>query len=389
MQTLLLVLIGLPAIAWCWALLTVPYKTHRLPRLSQQPLPAGTLPRLSIVIAARNEAHTIEPALRSVLAQDYPDLEVIAVNDRSTDATGEILAGIARQAPRLKVITIKELPGNWLGKNHALQKGLQAATGEFVLFTDADVHFRENALRRALAYMQEKDFDHLSSVPELVNARPSMHLMMPAFSVFFMMMTQPWNVENPQSRSHMGVGAFNLCRRSALEDIGGLEGIRLRPDDDLMLGKLMKTRGKRSSYIVSDGEIAVQWYTTARETIVGLEKNSFAQFAYSPWRTTTSLLATLYLSLAPLAGVLALVSSASLAGLVGAAGLAGTGAMLGTAVLLSLQVRLPAIYGLAFPLGACLVVYATFRSMFLTLKRGGIIWRDTFYSLDQLRSNQF
>lgn len=382
MQILLLILIGAPVLAWCCVLFIVPRQTHRLPRLSQQPLPTGTLPRLSIVIAARNEAHTIEPALRSVLAQDYPDLEVIAVNDRSDDETGEILARVAAELSRLKVITVKELPGNWLGKNHALQKGLQAATGEYVLFTDADVHFRPDALRRALAYMQAKDFEHLSSVPELVDARPSMHLMMPAFSVFFLMMTQPWKVEDPRSNSHMGVGAFNLCKRIALESVGGLETIRLRPDDDLMLGKLMKTRGKRSSYIISDGEIAVQWYTTATETIRGLEKNSFAQFGYSPWRATLSLLATLYLVLAPLFGIFALPDAIGfIAGI-------GSAVMLATAVLLSKQVRLPPLYGLAFPLGACLVVYATFRSMFLILGRGGIVWRDTFYSLDVLRSNK-
>lgn len=387
MQTLLLILIGAPALAWCGILFTVPRQTSLLPRLSQQPLPTGKLPRLSIVIAARNEAHTIEPALRSVLAQDYPDLEVIAVNDRSDDETGEILARIAAELSRLKVITVKELPANWLGKNHALQKGLQAATGEYVLFTDADVHFRPDALRRALAYMQSKNFDHLSSVPELVNAKPSMYLMMPAFSVFFLMMTRPWKVEDPQSNSHMGVGAFNLCKRDALnpingESVGGLEAIRLRPDDDLMLGKLMKTRGKRSSYIISDGEIAVQWYTTATETIHGLEKNSFAQFGYSPWRATLSLLATLYLVLAPLFGIFALPDAIGfIAGI-------GSTAMLATAVMLSKQVNLPPLYGLAFPLGACLVVYATFRSMFLILARGGIVWRDTFYSLDALRSNK-
>lgn len=382
MQTLLFILIGAPALAWCWILFTVPRQTSRLPRLSQQALPTGKLPRLSIVIAARNEAHTIEPALRSVLAQDYPDLEVIAVNDRSDDDTGKILARLANELSRLKVITVEELPANWLGKNHALQKGLQAATGEYVLFTDADVHFRPDALRRALAYMQSRSFDHLSSVPELVNAKPSMHLMMPAFSVFFLMMTQPWKVEDPQSKSHMGVGAFNLCKRDALKSIGGLEAIRLRPDDDLMLGKLMKIRGKRSGYIISDGEIAVQWYTTATETIHGLEKNSFAQFGYSPWRTTLSLLATLYLVLAPLIGMFTLPGTTGfIAGF-------GSAAMLATAVMLSKQVSLPPLYGLAFPLGACLVVYATFRSMFLTLKRGGIVWRDTFYSLDALRSNK-
>ncbi|MDX1455461.1 MAG: glycosyltransferase family 2 protein [Gammaproteobacteria bacterium] len=381
-EWLVFVLVAGPSLVWLLTLLVIPIHSLRIPRLSEQAIPAGELPSLGIVIAARNEAHTIEPAIRSVLAQDYPRLEVIAVNDRSDDGTGELLDRLAVEHAHLSVIHVDRLPAGWLGKNHALQRGLEAATTDYVLFTDADVHFQPGSLQRALGYMRDQEFDHLSSIPELVNARASMQLMMPAFSVFFLMMTRPWHVSNPDSDSHMGVGAFNLVRREPLLAIGGLEKIRLRPDDDLMLGKLVKQHRLRSGYAASGGDIAVQWYTTAGETIHGLEKNAFAQFDYSPLKASVMLVLTLLLSLGPVVGLAAWPAPTGLVAL------GGTLAMLATAAILSWLVKLNPAWGLLFPIGATLVVYACLRSMVLALMRGGIIWRDTFYSLADLRSNR-
>jgi hypothetical protein len=105
------------------------------------PLPgiADRLPRLSVVIAARDEAAAVEQALSSVLLQQYPDFEVVVVDDRSTDGTGAILDRMAEREPRLRVVHVDAVPAGWLGKNHALHLGAQGATGELILFTDADV----------------------------------------------------------------------------------------------------------------------------------------------------------------------------------------------------------------------------------------------------------
>src|SRR5207248_653474 len=127
------------------------YGLGKIGWLSDQPLmPSGDAPRVSIVISALNEADTIEPALRSVLALDYPDLEVVVVDDRSTDATPEILDRLCCEHPALKVVHVRELPPGWLGKNHALQHGASLASGEYILFTDADVMFGPSAVSRAV-----------------------------------------------------------------------------------------------------------------------------------------------------------------------------------------------------------------------------------------------
>ena len=127
----------------------------------------GPTPRISVVIPARDEQRGIRQALQSVLAQNYPDVEYIVINDRSTDRTGSILAEMARQDARLRVITISELPAGWLGKNYALYTGAEAASGDLILFADADVVMDRTVLARAAAYMRRQQLQHLAILPEI------------------------------------------------------------------------------------------------------------------------------------------------------------------------------------------------------------------------------
>src|SRR5215218_1760725 len=164
----------------------------------------GDVPPLSIVVAARNEARGIEQAMRSLLSQDAPRLEVVAVDDRSDDATGAILDRFAEGEPRLRVVHVADLPPGWLGKNHALWLGAERAGGELLLFTDADVVMAPDTLRRAAAMMAAGGIDHLPA---------GMHVDMPGwllktFGVFFGLMftvfSRPWKARDPRSRSHVG-----------------------------------------------------------------------------------------------------------------------------------------------------------------------------------------
>ena len=163
-------------VAWgifaLWAVLLVPSACVMLPRTlvrmtDRLPQPA-TWPLVSMIIPARDEGEKIDAALRSVLAVDYPNLEIIAVDDRSRDETGRVMDRLAAEDPRLRVIHIETLPDGWLGKNHAMHVAAQAARGEFLLFTDGDVMFAPDALRRAVAYAEHTRIDHLCLSPNLV-----------------------------------------------------------------------------------------------------------------------------------------------------------------------------------------------------------------------------
>jgi glycosyltransferase involved in cell wall biosynthesis len=381
-MTLSLALAAALLLAWLLIGQEVFRGNRRLRWLARLPLPAtGAWPRVSVVFAARNEAATVGAAVPTMLALDYPDWELIAVNDRSEDDTGAILDRLAQADPRLKVVHVTELPEGWLGKNHALADGAEAATGEWILFTDADIHFQPDVLRRAIAYARAQTLDHLAAVPSLGAPGHGLGICVNAFSFAFTVGIRPWKIADPRSRAHGGVGAFNLVRTSTYRKLGGHVPIHLRPDDDIKLGKLMKSGGF-SDFVLGAGAISVTWYASVREMIVGLEKNSFPAADYRVWVPPLGASLVLALYVWPLAGVL--VSE-------GPARWCYAGAV---ALMLGLgcdQTRFTGgrwWHGLFLPVGMAVFSYILMRSMAVTLWTGGIRWRGTFYRLRDLKENK-
>ena len=271
-------------ILWIGLALVVPRGVRRLRWLGQLDAPApAAWPRVSLIVAARNEAATLGTAVPTMLALDYPALEIIAVNDRSDDDTGPLLERLAAAHPRLRVVHVTALPPGWIGKNHALQRGADAATGEFLLFTDADIHFAPDALRRAVAHAEAQALDLLAAVPRLSSRGHLLGICVNAFCFAFLAGLQPWRIPLPHSRAHGSVGAFQLVRAAAYRCLGGHEPIRLRPDDDIKLGKLFKTRGARCEMLLGAGALAVDWYHNVPQMVHGLTKNANAGADYRPW----------------------------------------------------------------------------------------------------------
>ena len=248
---------------------------------SLPPFTGDKAPKVSVIVAARNEARKIERGLRSLLAQDYPNLEFIVVNDRSTDETRAILNRMAEENPRLYVLHVTELPGGWLGKTHALHCGADQATGELLLFTDADVVMERSVISRAVGYIRRANIDHVAVAPQPQMPGTFLNMFGGAFALFFGMYAQPWKASNPKSPRHIGIGAFNLVRAEAYRAIGGHRPIAMRPDDDMKLGKLLKKSGYRQDLVLGGEMITVEWYSSLGELVKGLEKNSFAGVEYN------------------------------------------------------------------------------------------------------------
>lgn len=348
----------------------------------QRPLTNGEAPSVSVVIAARDEERGIEEALDSVLNQQYELLEVIAVDDRSRDATGAILDRMAVMQPRLRVVHISELPAGWLGKNHALHCGAQRASGELLLFTDADVVMAPSALARAVGFLLREEVDHLAVAPHVVTRGALLDLVVGAFSIFFGQYSRPWKARDPRSRQHIGIGAFNLLRAEAYVAIGGHGPIAMRPDDDMKLGKLVKKHGFRQDVLFGRGMISVEWYTSVRELIRGLEKNSFAAVDYSLPAVLGSSFALLLFNVWPLIALF--ITS-------GASWLLNALIVLLMALLYADSTRYSGSrpeLGVGFPLATLIFVYILWRSTVLTLINRGIRWRGTHYPLEELRANR-
>lgn len=346
------------------------------PRDPERPWPAA-----SILVAARDEAWGVEACVQSLLALDYPGLEVIAVDDRSTDATGAILDRLAARDPRLRVIHVGELPPGWLGKNHALWLGAGHARGELLLFTDADIEFAPTALRDAVSILEAEHLDHLALGPALTLPGIRLAVSVAYFARQFSVLLRPWRARDPESSGHIGVGAFNLVRATAYRAAGGHERIAMRPDDDVRLGKLLKDAGFRQDLRHAPEALRVTWYGSVGEFVRGLEKNVLAGLDY---RGALGLAGLAFLLAIELLPWIVLAAGEGAARTAAAAAIAT--AMLSIAAILHVA-RAPVAAALLEPYAALVFAWACMRSIVLAYVRGGIVWRGTHYRLEDLRRN--
>jgi glycosyltransferase involved in cell wall biosynthesis len=351
-----------------------------IPDLAKQ-APRHTGPLVSIIFAARDEGPNIEQALGSMLAQSYRQVEFIAVNDRSRDDTGAVLDRMASRDGRIRVVHINELPTGWLGKNHALHTGAAIAQGELLLFTDADIMFDREALSRAVPFMEARGIDHLTLGPELESPSRLLELAIAYFTLGFFLLFKPWLVHDPKRDEHVGVGAFNLVRTSLYRGFGGHARIALRPDDDIKLGRLVKLNGGRQVVAAGLGVIRVRWYSSVRELVHGLRKNTFAGMKYSVSLTVAAVLLQLVVNIWPFVAIAVTTGALRWLNVLSAAVLVG----LLAAVLSGSRGRV--WLALGYPIAAVIFVYILIDSTWRTVRRGGIEWRGTFYPLAALKAN--
>jgi cellulose synthase/poly-beta-1,6-N-acetylglucosamine synthase-like glycosyltransferase len=345
---------------------------------------AATLPRLSVIVPARDEGSAVARAVGSLVAQDYPDLEVIVVDDRSSDGTGDVVREIAAKDPRVMVIRVDDLPAGWLGKNHALWRGAERASGEWLLFTDADIVFGPGALRRAVAYAAAEHLDHLTLAPRLVARGTLLRAFVAFFGYAFVALWGAYLANDPKSKRGVGIGAFNLVRRSAYEGIGTMRALSLRPDDDIRLGRRLRGFGFRQRVLNGNELLSVEWYPSLGAAISGLEKSMYSSMEY---RVVDATLVLLFLGATmvwPFVGVFALGGiDRVLLGIVVACLVAGLLETYRQAI--GPLTPRAVVAALLLPCSATIFGYAIARSVFLAETRG-VRWRGTTYPLSLLRA---
>ena len=352
----------------------------QLPRLKNFPPAADRdCPRVSLVFAARDEQAKLPAALRTLRDLDYPGLEIIAVNDRSTDRTPSLLADAAKFDPRVRVVNLAVLPEGWLGKPHALEQGFAVSTGEWLLFTDADVRFRSDSIRRAMAMAAWARLDHLTLMGDI-----EMHgfwetTVLTFFALGFYIETNPRAVSDAKSSAYLGIGAFQLVRRSAYEASGTHRRLAMEVIDDLKLGKIIKRAGFRSGAGLAGDYVSVRWHEGLPNIVRGVTKNFFATSGYRTSRVALQLAGIFLANILPFVALpfvhgwvlgLAVLNVA-----IAVAAHAGTAAVM----------EVPPWYALTHPLGALIFCYMLLRSTVVTLQQGGVVWRETFYPLAKLR----
>ena len=380
MHTFGIVFFSLVAAFWVFHGLRAAYGATKLPRVKDfAPAEDAACPSISLIFAARDEEEKLPAALATLATLDYPRLEIIAVDDRSQDATGRILDEFTSVHPRFRAVHVSELPSGWLGKTHALQKAYETSTGEWLLFTDADVRFKPDVIRRGVTLAEEHKLDHLTLLCNVEMHGFWEKTLITFFGLAFHLATDAYSVSNPNSRAYVGIGAFQLLRRSAYEAIGTHQRLAMEVVDDMKLGKLVKEFGYHSCVAIAQNSVSVRWHAGVRNVIRGVTKNLFAALGYNLAFAVISLAGVFLLNVVPFFAVFA---GHGWIRILSAIAVVVAICMHGSVALVN---RVSPLSALTHPIGALLFCYMIVRSVAVTLWQGGVTWRGTFYPLKELK----
>lgn len=359
------------ALAQLWLVIAVRRAVPTTRSLAEAPAPTRW-PLLSIIVPARDEAANIEAALASKLSCGYPALEVVVVDDRSTDQTPAILARLAERTPALRVTRVDELPDGWLGKLHAMHRGLAAARGEWVLFADADVHVERGTIERIIAHAEQQQLDFVAVFPKMLPVGPLVDASLAGLLRILVLAGRLWRINTDGSNIGGGVGAFNLARRKWIEDTAALEHLRMEIADDVALGVWLKQRGARTRFYAGQSTVSLVFQDSIRALLRSADKGG-GMFGWVLWRPAL-------VAAAPIAIELALPAVAIAQG-----GVAQQLALAALATLTAVHVLTSAHFGgplrgaWLWPLAHLFNGATMLRAGWLAWRRQGVIWRGTFY----------
>lgn len=370
MPDLLLILSALAGLTWTAFGLLGLRGLRGVPALEElDKRPEG---RVAAVVAARDDAEVVGATVDRLLAQEQVDLRVIAVDDRSTDATPDVLAARAAGDPRLAVTRIDLLPDGWLGKCHACWTGAEhAGDADWLLFVDADSQLDGDLVARAVRVAERTGTAHLCLLPQLDDQSFAGRTVTLAMCVG--LLHQSAGVEAGRAGAYMGVGAFNLVRRDAYLAVDGHRRLRLEVVEDVALARELRAAGYRGRIRFAVDGFQVRWITTLGSVFSVLEKNYFAIFGFR----------TLRFAAVWLAG-----ATCWLAAFAGWPGLVGLGIFAACTAPVARRYGWPLQHAALTPLAIPVVLAAMANSAWRTLSRGGVAWRGTFYPLERLRAGK-
>lgn len=389
MHIALLVLLWMLAAFWVLRAGGAVLNLNRVPDIgSGAPLSESVraaLPTLAVIVPAKNEGENIRATLDCLASADYSRLRVIAVDDRSSDATGEIMELFAARDARFTVIHIGELPVGWMGKSHAMHLAAERVTADWLLFTDGDVLFAPSLLSRAIAHADQVSADHLVVVPTLVMRTIGERSMIGFMQVLAALGSRLWRVADPKSkRDIVGIGAFNLIRREVYERLGGFAATPMEVIEDVRLAQRLKRSGFAQRVAIAPGMVQVHWAAGGIGLARNLTKNLYAAFAFRWWVAAFA------------CAWLLVVYPGAFAGLI--AGALGWHRILAPCALIVLSMaamawkykRINGIgvqYVLTYPFAAVVMAAALCSSVVLTYARRGVLWRGTLYPLRELKKH--
>ncbi len=338
----------------------------------------GPLPSLSVLVAGKEEETNIGACLAGLAAQNYPNIEIIAINDRSQDRTGEIIDSFAARDPRIRALHVRELPAGWGGKTHALHTGVQHARGEYLCFTDADCRFHSPALLAAAVRVAQRDgIDLLSVLPDLEAHTFWERVVQPPAGAIMVFWFPPEKVNDPASPRAYANGAFILFNRAAYDAIGGHAPLRAALNEDMHLARAIKQAGRRLRVLRGNRMYSVRMYVGLRQIWKGWTRIFYGCFGTWP----RLIVSAVFLSVFSLWPVVSLLSAPWLGPQSAGIGLAAAATVVAQQSVLWRFYRLchvRPVWALLYPLGAAVCVAMTLNAM-RRLLGARTDWRGTQY----------
>ncbi|HKU49545.1 MAG TPA: glycosyltransferase [Nitrososphaera sp.] len=365
-------------------------KSFRLaPRLESFDLKPGLKPKVSVILPARNEERYIGRCLDTLLAQDYPDFQIIAINDSSTDRTGRIMQEYAQRDSRIVYVSAPPKPDDWAGKNWACYQGYLRSDGELLMFTDADTEHASNTMSLAVQHLQSESLDALTAVPHLICNDFWTKITLPALATFLHTRFSPLRVNDPKVKTGYFFGSFFVITRQTYEAVGTHKAVRQELVEDGALGGRVKSSNFRMKMVRGERHIDAIWARDLNTLWHGLRRLMMPLYYQDRIGAALMTLAVFFILLVPFISIPYSFLAAGLAG-----NISGPILMLIQVLAVILILAATAIqcakgvfenpaYAIAAPLSGAIVSLGFLSAIIDASRKGEVNWRDRQYTVSE------
>ena len=378
------ILIGICG-TWIFLIKSMINSFRHTPFLDKFENTSKTNPKVSIILPARNEEKFIEKCLDSLINQDYKNYEIIVIDDSSEDKTGEIILSYAKKHANVIPVSARVKPEGWMGKNWACMEGYKKATGELLLFTDADTKHSNNVISLAVAHLNSFNLDALSAIPKMLTFDFWTNITLPMISTFLHTRFSALNVNNPSKKTGYFFGSFFILKKTTYQEIGTHEGVKHEIIEDGALGKKVKDAGYKIKMVRGEHLIDAVWARDKGTLWNALKRLIIPLYLESGKIAIGVFIAIVFLLFIPFpifsisialpsdeisTRILCIVSTI-------ASILIYTGAIIEVKIGLGLKTK----YALFAPLGSLIVVLGFLSGLLKAKKSSSVSWRGRSYSM--------
>jgi len=385
-----IILIGV-FLAWLSLMHSMYQSFTKTPFLDEFKNKNNSTPKVSVILPARNEENYISKCLETLSIQDYKDFEVIAIDDSSEDKTGEIIEKFAKEDSKIIHVAAREKPQNWMGKNWACMEGFKKATGDLMLFTDADTKFEKNVITLAVSHLQSENLDALTVIPRLRCIDKITKITLPMLSTFLHSRYSALNVNNPEKKVGYFFGSFFVIKRKVYEEIGTHEKVKQEIIEDGALGKITKESGYALKMVRGEHLIEALYSRSSKEMWNGLKRLMVPLYHQNSGSAIGVFFAVLFILFMPIPllaySIIAFESNLSFIILLISSVISTITIFSASIMETKMGLNLSIVNSIFAPVGSIIVVLGFLSGILQANKSTAVSWRGRKYSVKEFSQN--